>query len=75
MVDIQITSISLEPNNPDVGSKIAIQNEKDAIRVFLYDCDKRICWRFKKGIKGLKKLERIKTMFDILEQQINEGIR
>ncbi len=64
--------VKLEPTKgQDVGSKINLQVEDDMIRLFMHDCDSRICWRFKSGPDSYKKLERIRTMLDILEGEMN----
>ncbi|MEK6828926.1 MAG: hypothetical protein AABY15_02285 [Nanoarchaeota archaeon] len=65
--------VKLEPTKgSDVGSKINLQVEEDMIRLFMHDCDSHICWRFKSGVDSYKKLERIRTMLDILEGEMNE---
>lgn len=64
--------IKLEPTKgDDVNSKINLQVEDDMIRLFMHDCDSRICWRFKSGKDSYKKLERIRMMLDILEGEMD----
>ena len=66
-------TINLEPTKgDDVESKINLQVEEDMIRLFLHDCDECICWRFKSGPNSYKKLERIRTMLDILEGEMDK---
>lgn len=69
------TIIELEPNNEGVRSKINIQDENDAIRIFLHDCDSRIRLIFftrndKQIDNSLVKLERIKQSLNIIEEKI-----
>lgn len=64
--------IKLEPTKgQDVESKMNLQVEEDMIRLFMHDCDSKICWRFKSGSDSYKKLERIRTMLDILEGEMD----
>lgn len=64
--------IKLEPTKgQDVESKMNLQVDEDMIRLFIHDCDSRICWRFRSGIDSYKKLERIRTMLDILEGEMD----
>ena len=65
-------SVYIEPEKDDVRSKIIMQVEDDMIRLFMHDCDSRICWRFKSGTQSYKKLERIRTMLDILEGEMDQ---
>ena len=70
---MEYLEFKLEPNNPDVGSKIKIQFDSDMIRLKLFDCDKYITWRFR-NINSINKIERIRVALDIIEDNIKNKI-
>lgn len=64
-----IIEILLEPNNPEVKSKIYISFDDDMIRTQFHDCDKSITYRFK-TTNSIKKIERIRVALDLIENEL-----
>lgn len=53
----------------EIKSKVSVQFDADTIRMRLHDCEGFITWRFK-GAKAINKIERMRVVLDIVEQEI-----
>lgn len=63
--------IQLEPYDMEIKSKVSVQFDDDTIRMRLHDCEGFITWRFK-GPGAINKIERMRVVLDIVEEEIKK---